>query len=26
MFMGDNILCLITHYRPNNIGIWVFTP
>jgi len=26
MFMGDNNLCLITHYRPNNIGIWVFTP
>jgi len=26
MFMGDNILCLITHYRPNNISIWVFTP
>jgi len=26
MFMGDNILCLITHYRPKNISIWVFTP
>jgi len=26
MFIGDNILCLITHYRPNNISIWVFTP